>query len=76
MAKFISQNTTHAISHPALKEAAGGDATFLVQFKPDGDIGVYETESEHVADALDALIASGGLPTVQRLDAPTEKPKK
>jgi hypothetical protein len=76
MPKFISQNPTHTISHPTLKEAAGNDATFVVQFKPDGDVGVFETESDHVAAALDALITAGGLPTVQRLDVPAEKPKK
>lgn len=57
------------ISHPAIKEAAG-DAMFVARFRPEADMGIFETESQPIADALAALIDAGNLNGVKEVGKP------
>jgi hypothetical protein len=69
---FIAKDPHHCISHPALKEAAGNDSIFTVQFTPaDGDskLGVFETDNTRVADVLETLIERGNITDVKEITA-------
>jgi hypothetical protein len=69
---FIAKDPHHCISHPALKEAAGNDSIFTVQFTPadgDSELGVYETDNTRVADVLETLIERGNITNVKEITA-------
>lgn len=79
MTTFISRDPGLNVGHATIDQAAG--SVTIVRFRAKDGVGIFETDSEPVAAALQALIDSGKLPDVKRLDppekpAPADKPAK
>lgn len=70
MRTFHSEWPDLRISNPDIK-AAAGDEFFVLTFHR----GCFETDNEHVADVLAAIIEAGNLPGVAEFKAEPE-PKK